>query len=157
MGPDRRETTLHCDSIEQKPDCQISLSAAISDNTSTVEPGVCASKILVSASRFLMRRHRPTPGVSEDGAQAAQLLALGSAGDGAPGLLLISARPAHAAGEHHPARASTAPELFRPHAAFPRTAPSVSNCLGCTYRKITPKNIFNTVNYSYDSYHQLNI
>lgn len=98
MGPDRRETTLHGDSIEQKPDCQISLSAAISDNTSTVKPGVCASKILVSAPRFLMRRHRPTPGVREDGAQAARLLALGSAGDGAPGLLLISARPAHAAG-----------------------------------------------------------
>lgn len=85
MGPDRRETTLHCDSTEQKPDCQISLSAAISDNKSTVRSGVCASKILVSAPRFLMRRHRPIPGVREDGAQAARPPVLGSAGDRALG------------------------------------------------------------------------
>ena len=61
MGPDRHETTLHCDSMEQKPDCQISLSAAISDNISTVKPGVCVSKIPVSAPRLSMRRHRPHP------------------------------------------------------------------------------------------------
>lgn len=53
--------------------------------------------------------------------------------------LIIGTRPAHTAGKYHPTCTSTALELFLPHAAFLRSVPSISSCLGHTTRKITPK------------------
>lgn len=62
MGPDRRETILHHESMEQNPNCQISLSAAISDNTSTVKPGVhvCEHNPCLSPQAFYEEAQTPS-------------------------------------------------------------------------------------------------
>lgn len=73
MGPDRHETSLVCDSTEQKPDCQVSLPAVISDSTSAVKPGAHVSKIPVSAFReqgFSRGGTKPVPGDTGGSAHA---------------------------------------------------------------------------------------
>ena len=148
MGPDRHETTLHCDSMEQKPDCQISLSAAISDNISTVKPGVCVSKIPVSAPRLSMRRHRPHPrhhgGLCPGGAAASTRLC------GKQAEPLGASRHWHQTSTHcwevsshlhfHGTRAVLTPRCLPEECAIHLQLP------GTQIQKNHTKTIFNTVN-----------